>query len=183
MMEQTMLAKNNCNGNGSSNGCENGGLLVDFPQEIKNKKRSSSSPSVRFTAYSCMILIDCPDKDEMRKRWYTEENYSTFKRLKRKQVFRDILPMISKVVTSPADLRSDDVLLCIGMEKYLTIDTNRIVRRKQAKHVRTILDEQERQDMRGIVDVDALARLSYASSEWTRHRSHRYAASYLKNEV
>ena len=85
-----------------------------------------------------MILIDCPDKDEMRKRWYTEENYSTFKRLKRKQVFRDILPMTRKVVTSPADLQSDDVLLCIGMEKYLTIDTNRIVRRKQAKHVRTI---------------------------------------------
>ena len=68
--------------------------------------------------------------------------------------------------------------MCVGMEKIFSQDINRRVKQKQAEHVYTILGEQERQDMRGIVDADALARLSLSSSEWTRRRARRHAKAY-----
>ena len=69
-------------------------------------------------------------------------------------------------------------MMCVGMEKIITTEVTLQVKQRQAKHLQTILVEQLRQDILGVVDMEALSRLSHSSSEWTRCRAHKYAAAY-----
>ena len=184
------MMRYNCNINAidadDGGGAGTGGLLVDFPHcratstsaltstsgstmhspsslsrlsSSVVSANSSSPQSVRFTQMSYLIIIDKPNKEEARRRWYNHDDYDNF----RYTIARDRYHLSRKLETSPAT--SEDVLMCVGMEKIFSQDINRRVKQKQAEHVHAILGEQERQDMQGVVDVDALARLSLSSSE------------------
>ena len=76
--------------------------------------------------------------------------------------------MARKLATSATSV---DILSCVGMEKIFTRDINRLVKQRQAEHVAAILEEQERQDILGLNDTQALSKLSFDKSEWTRRRS------------
>ena len=76
--------------------------------------------------------------------------------------------MARKLATSATSV---DILSCVGMEKIFTQDIHRLVKQRQAEHVAAILEEQERQDLLGLNDIQALSKLSFDKSEWTRRRS------------
>ena len=67
------------------------------------------------------------------------------------------------------------------MEKILSINVCKEVKRRQKQHVRSILEEQARQELCNVVDVDALSRLSRNNSKWTNSRSHKLADGYWRN--
>ena len=131
----------------------------------KDTKRRSPK-SVRFTQYSAMVIIERPKRNEARRSWYNRRDYDNFKYT----LLRDQYIMKCKLAASPAAaVESEDVLMCVGMEKIFTPLT---VQQRKAKHLWTILNRQD------VVDAETLSRLSRSSSKWTRHRSHKLAAAY-----
>ena len=79
---------------------------------------------------------------------------------------------ISRKLASTSQIQTDDLILCIGMEKILSINVCKEVKRRQKQHVLSILEEQARQELCNVVDVEALSRLSQNNSKWTNNRSH-----------
>lgn len=135
----------------------------------KDTKRRSPK-SVRFTQYSAMAIIERPERNEARRSWYNRRDYDNFKYT----LLRDLYIMKCKLAASPAAaVESEDVLMCVGMEKNFTPLT---VQQRKTKHLRTILNRQD------FVDAETLSRLSRSSSKWTRHRSHKLAVAYWNNE-
>ena len=136
--------------------------------------RRRRSSYITFSKY-CEVYDfenDNDDDEASRRKSYTGEDYTTFKH----NIHQDLHDIKHKLATSPAD--ADTVHECVGLERVFTSEINRTVKLRQAAHFRTILKEQERQDMRGIVDVEALSKLSFDSSEWTRDRAHNLASAY-----
>ena len=175
-------------------------MVVDGGDDGKEVEANDKhqQPSVEFDIDMCdngvggMMLIEYPDKDERRLRWYTQSEYGIFKC----KLLEDLCSisiqddMISyhpvtavssgeETLTSPNRSESESfTIMCVGMEKIITTEVTLQVKQRQAKHLQTILVEQLRQDILGVVDMEALSRLSHSSSEWTRCRAHKYAAAY-----
>lgn len=191
-----------------SDGCGNGGLLVDFPSNCNmnmlhhNNSNSSidarddeedlasgSGPpssetfkskkpqlTVRFAKKSMMTFIEYPSHSELRRRWDTKAEVDMYKRkLVQERNY------ISRKLASTSQIETDDLILCIGMEKILSINVCKEVKRRQKQHVRSILEEQARQELCNVVDVEALSRLSQNNSKWTNSRSHKLADGYWKS--
>ena len=190
-----------------SDGCGsgNGGLLVDFPSNCNmNMLRSNSSidahddeedlasgsgpPSsetfkskkpqltVRFAEKSMMTFIEYPSHSELQRRWDTKAEVDMYKRkLVQERNY------ISRKLASTSQIETDDLILCIGMEKILSINVCKEVKRRQKQHVLSILEEQARQELCNVVDVEALSRLSQNNSKWTNNRSHKLADGYWRN--
>ena len=170
-------------------------LVVNGGKEVEANNKHQQ-PSVEFdmcdNGVGGMMLIEYPDKDERRLRWYTQSEYGVFKC----KLLEDLCSisiqddMISyhhpvtavsgeETLTSPNRSESESfTMMCVGMEKIITTEVTLQVKQRQAKHLQTILVEQLRQDILGVVDMEALSRLSHSSSEWTRCRAHKYAAAY-----
>ena len=180
----------------SSSSDGDGRLLVDFPRNCRLPSSSSStscrpsdasaddisSPippsekkSVRFAMKSTLALVEYPSSSELRRRWNTQDELDELKR----KLLRDRYIISRKLATS--QIETDDLIICIGMEKLLSPELCRSVKQRQKQHVRSILEEQERQDSCNIVDEEALARLSRENSEWTRMRSQKLAKGYWEN--
>lgn len=134
------------------------------PSPMIIERSSSNSTLVSFAKKSCMSLVEYPPHDERRRRWLTHDDYDNFKR----KLLRD-RRSVARKLASPTT--SVDILLCVGMEKIFTHDIHRLVKQRQAEHVAAILEEQERQDLLGLNDIQALSKLSFDKSEWTRRRS------------
>lgn len=140
----------------------------------KDTKRRSPK-SVRFTQYqySAMVIIERPERNGARRSWYNRRDYDNFKYT----LLRDLYIIKCKLAASPAAAaESEDVLMCVGMDKIFTPEVNRTVQQRKAEHLQTILKRQD------FVDAETLSRLSRSSSKWTRHRSHKLAAAYWNNE-
>ena len=190
-----------------SDGCGNGGLLVDFPsncnmnmlhhnnsnsnidaRDDEEDLASGSGPSpetfkskkpqltVRFAKKSMMTFIEYPSHSELQRRWDTKVEVDMYKRkLVQERNY------ISRKLASTSQIETDDLILCIGMEKILSINVCKEVKRRQKQHVRSILEEQARQELCNVVDVEALSRLSQNNSKWTNSRSHKLADGYWRN--
>ena len=178
------------------------GLLVDFPRnarlpssstsscissdasslpspmplsEESKAKKKATKKSVRFCKRSTLVIVEYPSSSELRRRWNTQDEQDDFKR----RLLRDRNVISRKLRTS--QIETDDLIICIGMEKLLSPELCRSVKQRQKQHVRSILEEQERKDSCNIVDEEAIARLSRANSKWTRARSHQLAKGYWAN--
>jgi len=191
-----------------SDGCGNGGLLVDFPsncnmnmlhsnsnidarddeEDLASAGSGSGPPSsetfkskkpqltVRFAKKSMMTFIEYPSHSELQRRWDTKAEVDMYKRkLVQERNY------ISRKLASTSQIETDDLILCIGMEKILSINVCKEVKRRQKQHVRSILEEQARQELCNVVDVEALSRLSRNNSKWTNSRSHKLADGYWKS--
>ena len=150
--------------------------LLEKRERRQPPGRRRRSSYITFSKY-CEVYDfenenDNDDDEASRRKSYTGEDYTTFKH----NIHQDLHDIKHKLATSPAD--ADTVHECVGLERVFTSEINRTVKLRQAAHFRTILKEQERQDMRGIVDVEALSKLSFDSSEWTRDRAHNLASAY-----
>ena len=149
----------------------NGG---DDGKEVEANKKHQQ-PSVEFdmcdNGVGGMVLIEYPDKDERRLRWYTQSEYGIFKC----KLLEDLCSisiqddMISYhpvtavsgegTLTSPNRSESKSfTMMCVGMEKIITTEVTLQVKQRQAKHLQTILVEQLRQDILGVVDMEVLSR-------------------------
>ena len=193
--EHQMMKNNSSHDNGRRGGV--GDLLVDFPHMMKNRNISSTttssgnnipirwassistptreeevkpSSSVHFKKQGSMKLVKPLSRDDKRSMCYSHDEYDIFKR----KFVRDACNVSRKILLG--EYKDDDkIRSVVGLEKVLA---GRMIKERQVKHVRTILCEQELQDMRGVTDVEALSRLSYSSSEWSRRRAHNLAVAY-----
>ena len=142
-------------------------------EPFQSKKPRSS---VRFEKKSMMAFIEYPSHSELQRRWDTKAEVDMYKRkLVQERNY------ISRKLASTSQIQTDDLILCIGMEKILSINVCKEVKRRQKQHVRSILEEQARQELCNVVDVEALSRLSQNNSKWTNNRSHKLADGYWRN--
>lgn len=136
-------------------------------EEVGQTKPSSS---VHFKKQSSVKLVNPLSRDDQRSMCYSHDEYDIFKR----KLVRDARIVSRNILLG--EYKEDDKIRSVGLEKVVA--GRRLIKETQVKHVRTILCEQELQDMRGVTDVEALSRLSYSSSEWSRRRAHNLAVAY-----
>ena len=185
--EHQMMKNNSSHDNGRRGGI--GELLVDFPQNRNISSTTTSSgnnipmswvssistptreeevkpsSSVHFKKQSSLKLVKPLSRDDQHSMCYSHDEYDIFKR----KLVRDARKILL------GEYKDVDKIRSVGLEKVMA---GRLIKERQVKHVRTILCEQELQDMRGVTDVEALSRLSYSSSEWSRRRAHNLAVAY-----
>ena len=138
---------------------------ISTPTSTTREEEVKPSSSVHFKKQSSMNLVKPLSRDDKRSMCYSHDEYDIFKR----KLVRDALKILL------GEYKDDDKIRSVGLEKVMA---GRLIKETQVKHVRTILREQELQDMRGVTDVEALSRLSYSSSEWSRRRAHNLAVAY-----
>ena len=140
-------------------------------------KKKEPKKDVRFSETSRMTLIEYPPAAEISRRWYLPHERDNLKRI----LLQDIFEMSCKLASTPMEnISQDDLLMCIGMETLLSPDLSRAVKERKRRHSRTILIAQAQQWSRGVAvaNIEELAALSEASSEWTRSRKQKLAAGY-----
>ena len=115
-------------------------------EPFQSKKPRSS---VRFEKKSMMAFIEYPSHSELQRRWDTKAEVDMYKRkLVQERNY------ISRKMASTSQIETDDLILCIGMEKILSINVCKEVKRRQKQHVLSILEEQARQELCNVVDVE-----------------------------
>ncbi|EED88003.1 predicted protein [Thalassiosira pseudonana CCMP1335] len=146
-----------------------------------------------------MALIPHPTREENAAKWYTEQDKDYFKAVVTLERNQFVTGLQSRPLES---FTSDELVHCVGLENYLSRNVNQRVRETKKRHTKLLLREQARQSVsrRMLGDDDwsrscgtstissdtsdssrceeRLARLSEASSQWSRERAHRIAAGY-----
>jgi hypothetical protein len=143
-----------------------------------------------------MALIPHPTREENAAKWYTEQDNDYFKAVATVERNQFVTGLLSRPSESFA---SDELVHCVGLENYLSRNVNQRVRETKKRHTKSLLREQARQRVlrrmlgdecsrscgtstisSGTSDCEErLARLSEASSQWSRERAHRIAAGYI----
>lgn len=159
-------------------------LIVDFPPlerlDSQSNKRMLSATrtrqrSVRFAETSTLTIIDPVIKEELKLRWYSKRERD----LLREHFAWQVNEAQEKLATSPmAMIGQEDLIECVGMERFLSREVYLHTEKRRRIHVRAILVAQERLRVLNISDGEQLSRLSEQSSEWTVTRSHNIAVKY-----
>ena len=96
--------------------------------------------------------------------WYTKDDLADF-RNERKAIVKALHTAkfdLNQIDSSRYNLR--------GLEPYFSPHINKMMQRRRINLVKSVLAEQARQKQQGIVDTEAISKISCAQTEWARDR-------------
>ena len=160
---------------------------MDFQLTMANSTTAyHPKKTVRFSPSVETIQIERSSTEENASKWYNVEERNQFKRTLVLDVAHCNRMLAAKVAASNSNnmkaLLSDEELSeCVGLEAFFA---RNVVRRFHAileartRHLQIVLREQARQRSGNVHDVEKLARLSKASSQWLGECSRMVALRY-----
>ena len=137
---------------------------------------STAVKSVRFSSLSQLQYIEYPSKKDKHAKWFSKEDRERFQRVmvKYAMICSNVLAAANKV-QDPVISR-DILICCVGLDHLISSDIPRRyqdITATRKEHSRTVLEEQDRQNKNEINCPEDLARVSKASSDWSRVQSHK----------
>jgi hypothetical protein len=172
----TAFDEHNENNNSANN--NNSGLIVNFPDQSREARRSGYK-TVRFWNRSQLHVFRRPTARDNEAKSYNASDYEYFKRLRSHDVVR-CSDMIMEKKSKGEALTIVEACLFRGLELLLSPDIvtrfRQVVEERKA-HIKNILEEQKHQREKGESNPVAIARVSVRSSMRARRRAYTVAAA------
>jgi hypothetical protein len=121
-----------------------------------------------------MAVIDPPSKEEKMKMFYNRQDNKMFRQI---LVCEKALcgKIVRRKIMNGELLLEDDMTSCVGLESCVSRSTANYIAQKKHDHIRSVLEEYNRQVRLGYYNADELARVSSATSLELKVRSHKIA--------
>eukprot|EP01083_Nonionella_stella_P123184 371078_1 len=140
-------------------------LIVDFPATIpsRNNSRVSFADDLQITFIANLTNAH---KDTL---WFTNREMKHFKY--QSAMILKALQLNNMTMAQFAELNANETSAFMGLENYLSETTTREIKYQRDAIRRQVLHEQDRQIREGVHDLDAMASVSEAASDWSRKRA------------
>ncbi len=153
-------------------------LRFDTSTGSKSHTQSPGSRSVQFDDSNSIYFIEPAIESENEIKWNTKQDFKAY----RKTLWADVKKAAKLLESKPGEVNDKDLIQCVGIEAYLSESLlNRIVKKRE-RHVRSILEEQLRQEQLNISDTTMLRLVSERSSKWSVERASAMAKGYREIE-
>lgn len=125
--------------------------------------RFATEATARTTFYTLQEGEADPDL------WYNDEDNVQFRANMIQDAF-GCIEVLARACRNDEDLTQEEVASCVGLEVLLTPNLLQRVQANKTRHWEVITGQQTLQRLFGMHDVQILADLSSASSQWSRDR-------------